>query len=109
MRVTKKVMRPAEEVEALDHIVCDLCGTQSSSHGSFYTGHSAEVEDITVECRPGCDFGTDGGSVETTSFDLCPTCFKEILVPVDAVARCRADGDEKRLVMLQTPNRKDQP
>lgn len=62
----------------VDGITCDICGeTHPYDHWKHDTFEVLETE---VSLTTGFQY-PEGGSREITSFDICPKCFKEILIP----------------------------
>lgn len=81
MRTYVKKTRKVEE-EVLDELRCDLCGTKAD-HGTWESGcYRVDETDlsVTVKQRSG-DVYPEGGSGTEYLIDLCPTCFKDRLVP----------------------------
>jgi len=81
MRHYEKRQRTSE----YDHLVkltCDLCRTEAKGgdwESSTYEVNEVEVQ-MTVRQKEGSNY-PEGGSGEDYLIDLCPTCFKERLVP----------------------------
>ena len=78
MKRYKQVHVPATVREKLDVTVCDLCGDESDCEWS--PGSPFQSNEVDVSYREATHY-PDGGFAETTSFDICPTCFTEKLVP----------------------------
>lgn len=59
---------------------CDPCGRRAPipSRGDFADDY--EVKECTVEMKTGSSY-PEGGDVKTTSFDVCPDCFRARLIP----------------------------
>ena len=87
MKVTETISippKPPETKEIVSHILCDLCGIVG------HPGYSGEVEwgrdaegderETAVILKSGYA-GGDGGHWNTASFHICPTCFRDRLVP----------------------------
>ena len=79
------------EEQVCTKMICDLCGFQSPSAGSwpsrdpddyYYTGNT------TVEFRDGHFYGDGEGSGLEFKADICPTCFKEKVMPALANLGC---------------------
>ena len=65
-------------------VTCDLCGREAPSpHHPFHTWavDTFAVTGTTVELREGVAYPDDDGDIKTTSFDICPQCFRDKLVP----------------------------
>lgn len=61
----------------LQYVECDLCKRQ---HTNEWKSDSYDQIDIDINMRTGWSC-PDGGSGENTSFDICPECFKNKLIP----------------------------
>lgn len=66
-------------------VECDLCG----AHGREDFDHildwsddafSYNVDETSMSITEGCD-QPDGGSTTTVSADICPTCFRNVVMP----------------------------
>ena len=78
MKIKEKKVIPKKEVEQVIAIQCDLCGKQYHPRnwgGSLYDVKRTEVSYESGEVYP------EGGSTELISYDICPKCFMEKLVP----------------------------
>ncbi len=80
--------RPQQIVLEAIALHCDLCGSeimQYHKNGSVILNPAfrkvyGTALDVQIKLRAG-EKGLDGGVGETTSFDLCPTCFETKLRP----------------------------
>lgn len=79
VQVKKTVHTPAQDRETVDHLICDLCGKKNGGEDWEPAGH--KILETTIEMDAGVNYGSDGGSRKTTSFDICPACFETKLVP----------------------------
>lgn len=68
---------------------CDLCGRHNKpgktlsgkivSPGESWGSYS-DIEDVVIEYKTGVSY-PEGGYDTTYKFDVCPSCFKEKLIP----------------------------
>jgi hypothetical protein len=79
MKTHEKRTEPVTR-EVLVSMTCDLCGRRVEGRDAWGTSIS-DVADTTVECKSGTNYGNDGGEITTTTFDVCPVCFVEKLMP----------------------------
>jgi len=84
INMVKKILpaepaKPEREVIQGQGVICDVCGKKSDKKGYWNTG-IYDIEDTTVEMDIGTSFPGDH-DVINTSFDICPTCFKDKLIP----------------------------
>lgn len=91
MKVTKTIDVPATTKVVDDHYVCDLCGTKTQVNG-LWPGQFGNSAETTVEMKQGDGWGTDGGDIAVTSFDVCIDCFQSKVVPW-----FRSQGAEPRI------------
>lgn len=86
---------PATTRQKLSKTTCDLCGNEAK-HGcwesSTYEVNETEIE-VTVRQREGTSF-PDGGDCEEYSVDMCPSCFKNKLIPWLESQGCKAKTKE---------------
>ncbi len=75
MREYKTVEYPARTGEVLVAIHCDIC--RKVFKNNF---RGVDAHETTVSLREGYSF-PDGRSVTEISFDVCPSCFKEKVIP----------------------------
>ena len=76
---TKRVERV--ETHTIEH-ACDIC-KRTMNHpewGEWDAGSSYDVNRVRISHEEGSAF-PEGGIAETVSFDLCPTCFRDVLTP----------------------------
>lgn len=76
IRETRKV--PATKKEVVVATVCDLCKRKYRYEGwnqGLYEREETEISYESGEVYP------EGGSTEVISYDICPKCFKEKLMP----------------------------
>lgn len=89
--------KPPETKEIVSHVLCDLCGIIG------HPGYSGEVEwgrndagdemETAVVCKAGYA-SCDGGHWDTVSFDICPTCFRDKLMPwLESQGAKKTSGD----------------
>ena len=76
----KKFERRKVEIERdeLVEVNCDLCHNITKT-GDWAQG-AYDVADVAVELEEGKHY-PDCRSTEVTTFDICPKCFKEKLIP----------------------------
>lgn len=64
-------------------VVCDLCGDECKrvqyDNFSDFSKDDKSVQTTSVNCETGCV--DKGGKTEALSYDICPACFKGVLVP----------------------------
>jgi len=66
----------------LKQITCDLCGREAKKghwDSSIYSVNETDIE-VTIKQKEGDTYPESGSGTEII-VDLCPTCFKERLVP----------------------------
>ena len=80
-RVVKtRVTEPKEETYTAE-VRCDLCGELAPQPGCYYPWEeSYDVVRPEVRMQTGEHY-PEGGSGETTFFDICPGCFTSKVVP----------------------------
>ena len=62
---------------------CDLCGVVAKYgdwSSSVYEISDAKVA-VTIMQKEGSNYGHDGGEETLLIVDICPKCFKEVLIP----------------------------
>lgn len=59
---------------------CDLCGVESRS-GNDWIDRSFQTRETTLTYQHGDDVYLDYSDLVEESFDICPLCWKEKLVP----------------------------
>lgn len=74
VEIKRTIQVPATTREIVDRTICDLCGQEIKPAGNY------EVSEIEVSHKSGNAY-PEGGSGDFLSFDLCPKCFDEKLVP----------------------------
>lgn len=78
----KRMSEPVEHTYLVE-VTCDLCGTAGKTEdrwsGSHYDVDETEIS-VVVKQKEGFSC-PDGGSGTEFDIDICPTCFKEKLVP----------------------------
>lgn len=67
-----------KKTKHLSNIICDSCGARSKM--SDWAKDYYDRSEVSLKMTEG-SYYPDGGSSVTTSFDLCPKCFKEKIVP----------------------------
>jgi hypothetical protein len=81
MRMCTVPAVPAKEVEEQIAIICDLCQAESPCRTHWLVGSSGySGRTVVVSIQDQSSF-PEGGTVKRHSFDLCPKCFWEKLVP----------------------------
>lgn len=78
MKVMKTVPVPATTREVLDFIKCELC--ERKHHDERWSPGIYEVSEPEVVLSVGTNY-PEGSSIDRTYLDICPTCFKEKLIP----------------------------
>lgn len=80
MRTEEKVMETKEVVK--EKVFCDLCGV-AAKHGQWdYADWDWSDTEISVKIKYEAGSGYDGsGYGEKVVVDICPKCFKEVLIP----------------------------
>lgn len=81
MKIEKTVEVPAHTSTVLDHYKCDLCGKTSGTGDWRPEGGSYNIRSTEVRMEIGSNYGSDGGNVEKTIFDICIDCFTSKLIP----------------------------
>ena len=81
-RLIKKRTYPEHEKEYIAEVRCDICGCKAPNPESPYpwVKKMYRVCDVEVRLHEGTQY-PESGCGEDTSFDICPECFKEELVP----------------------------
>lgn len=84
MECYKTVEVPATTRQELTHRECDFCGVHAKPYGPWKTHMGYDVDEteieITVKHRAGQNY-PEGGSGDKFECDICPDCFRNILVP----------------------------
>lgn len=84
MRTFQEKTIPARTETVLASIKCDLCGLEAKDPENWSGRSSYDVDGTTVQVTVKHEEGTsfpEGRNVESKRFDICPTCFEEVLVP----------------------------
>lgn len=81
MKEYKQVEIPARMSKQIARVRCDLCARDAEQPGNPWTKGSYDVAEVEVSYKEG-DSYPEGGSGTTIKFDICPSCFKEILIPL---------------------------
>jgi hypothetical protein len=71
--------RAARTVLEEHELLCDLCGSKTDVRSPWVKDRFDAVE-VEVRLREGESY-PEGGHGSETIIDLCPTCFKEKLIP----------------------------
>ena len=71
---------PSRDEKYIAGVRCDLCGRTAKGAWRQWTRGSFDVNEVEISFRDGSQY-PEGGSGTKTEFDICPTCFKEKLVP----------------------------
>jgi hypothetical protein len=77
-RTTETKTVTKEVIEKNEKVFCDLCNIESKNKRWGSTGY--EVSETRIHQREG-EVYPEGGGGEEYIVDLCPTCFKEKLIP----------------------------
>lgn len=87
MKVYEERTQPAKTYQVCVRRTCDLCGRESSDtmfKGAIWGERGFDFDrteiTMTIKQKEGSEF-PEGGSGTEIEIDLCPTCFKERLVP----------------------------
>lgn len=64
---------PAKEVEDISKITCDICGKEIKTH-NFDIDKVEIKRDVGYHCP-------DGGSFDSTEYDVCGNCFEKEIIP----------------------------
>jgi hypothetical protein len=78
-KVEKNIEIPAKTSTYTTHLVCDLCGAKSHDDRNW-TSEMYEFDQVVIEAKKGERY-PDNGNHATTTVDLCPTCFRDKLLP----------------------------
>lgn len=78
MKKYKKIPVPATLRDVLEYEECDICKKRTDGRG--WKEHSYSVVDIDISMRTGDEYPS-GGSGDVISFDVCPDCFENKLIP----------------------------
>lgn len=78
MKIKEKKLIPEKEVEVVVAVKCDLCSKEFRT--SNWGGSSFDIERTSVSYESGQVY-PEGGSTELISYDICPKCFMNKLVP----------------------------
>ena len=86
---------PETTEEVLSDITCDLCGKGGGRDGwdSSHWGVSESEIEVTVKHKDGTAY-PEGGSGTVYAPDICPTCFKEKLIPWLESHGCKAKRED---------------
>lgn len=68
------------EKEVIDKLICDLCKREAKTPSKDWSAISYEIAEVIIKYRFGESY-PESGSGETFSFDICPDCFKQKLIP----------------------------
>jgi len=83
IRTTKRTV-PAHEVTEFVSCTCDLCGAKTTSFTSAgevnWIGDPFNYHFVTVQQQKGTMYPSDNFS-RVWSYHLCPTCYRDKLVP----------------------------
>jgi hypothetical protein len=78
---TKIIEVPARTYSKVEAVICDLCHTKNRDNDCWPSARNYyNVHHTTVALEHGSN-SPDGGMGEKTIIDICPTCFKEKLLP----------------------------
>ena len=81
-RLIKKRTYPEHTKEYIAELRCYICGRKAPSPENIYpwVKKMYSMCEVEVRLREGTQY-PEGGSGQDVSFDVCPKCFKEKLVP----------------------------
>lgn len=79
VKTYKQQAVPAYDKMMFDKLTCDLCGAKAHSEYQWDNG-ICDVSETTIKYRHG-ESWPEGGSDTTISVDICPSCFKNKLIP----------------------------
>lgn len=71
----KTIVIPQHEEQFVNYVSCDCCGEDIERDVSGY-----DVGEVEIYCKEGTAY-PEGGHGTKIVLDMCPTCFKEKLVP----------------------------
>jgi hypothetical protein len=75
---------PEKTKEVVSHVLCDLCGAVGKSgysgEADWKEADDWESTETSVLVKTGCG-NSEGGHFKLELFHICPSCFREKLVP----------------------------
>ena len=74
----KEVVQRSYDEDFVVSVTCDMC--KKTYTGSKWENGTFDVTDTEVVLKTGTMY-PEGGSGEELEFDICPKCFKEVLIP----------------------------
>jgi hypothetical protein len=80
MKYMKTIKVPETTRQVVEKVECDMCGEEIKPSRNY------EVDAVTVQRWHGETY-PEGGNTRTQSFDICPKCFVEDLMPYIASKR----------------------
>ena len=83
MSKIKETKKRVKEFTVTTEVKCDICGAIApcpDCYDAEWAKESYNISTATIELKEGASFPAGGSWIETT-FDICPTCFKEKLIP----------------------------
>ena len=96
MKTCKTINVPATTREVEDQTICDLCGCEEGSskwdNSSCWDVDETEIR-ISVKHKDGYSYPECGSGTEY-AVDMCPTCFKDKLIPWLESQGCTAERKE---------------
>ena len=78
MKIRKIQEIPAKTIEVITAVTCDLCGRKGRD--GDWAKSLFDVEDVEISYESGYRY-PECGSTEVISYDICPDCFKNKLMP----------------------------
>jgi hypothetical protein len=89
------IVIPQRTEECLVEVTCDICKRRADrpGGGQWDAPSAYTVSETSVSCEEG-DASPEGGNIESLSFDICPTCFKEKLIPFFALFGAKPHSSE---------------
>ena len=79
MKKTRKVIRPAYEKEVLESITCELC-PKTTSDPENWAIENYHRDEVIIQRKWG-EMYPESGYLQWVILDLCPTCFRDKLIP----------------------------
>lgn len=82
MKKTKQVIipaQPAKEVTNSDGVICDLCKKHFDDEWDKQDNY--DVRETEVSMSLGSHYPNGERYVDETTFDICPSCFADVLIP----------------------------
>jgi hypothetical protein len=85
---------PATTTSSLDKTTCDLCGAEEDKSTRWPNPEPYDFNEVTISHEHGSRY-PEGGYSQKISLDICPTCFKEHIIPaLEAIAKKKFEYKE---------------